>query len=456
LSKANNIRKKALEYARRQDWESAIREYRRLAEIDRSNPNIHNELGDIYIKVGEKSEAYQSFATAIDAYARVSLFNNAVAVCKKVLRIVPARYEVQAKLGCIRKKQGLAKEAESYCLQYLERLSQDPKADAREIARTAEAIAESMADCAVVLDRLTETLFNAGLDQEAAQVLVRLHKLYATEGIKDAGDEVRKRLESLGMGHLIQSAPTVEKKEPVKEGPVITEENIWTDSLSEGERISVENAAQSETADAAPMAKPSAADADPYEYREVSLTNGDTEHAPSTPDTPVHQPPKPASAAPFPPTAKAAKPRPYDPDIVMVSSIIDGSNSDGAGSVDRDDYRSHYDLGMAYLEMNLFAEAVREFQLASKSREFLVKSLEMVGLCFLKQDQAQLAIKQLNKGLSQIDANDVDALGIKYNLGLAYEMVGDDEKAQALFEDVYVVDITFRDVALKVARYSQR
>jgi len=32
-----------------------------------------------------------------------------------------------------------------------------------------------------------------------------------------------------------------------------------------------------------------------------------------------------------------------------------------------------------------------------------VKSLEMVGLCFLKQDHAQLAIKQLSKGLSQID-----------------------------------------------------
>jgi len=46
-------------------------------------------------------------------------------------------------------------------------------------------------------------------------------------------------------------------------------------------------------------------------------------------------------------------------------------------------------------------------------------------------------------------------MGIKYNLGLAYELVGDLDNARTHFEDVYVVDVTFRDVAEKIAKLSR-
>jgi hypothetical protein len=45
-----------------------------------------------------------------------------------------------------------------------------------------------------------------------------------------------------------------------------------------------------------------------------------------------------------------------------------------------------------------------------------------------------------------------ESLGIKYNLGLAHEMTGDLANARTYFEDVYVVDVTFRDVSDKVRR----
>jgi tetratricopeptide (TPR) repeat protein len=438
LSKANTIRKKALEHARRQDWEAAIREYRRLADVDQSNPNLYNELGDIYLKTGNKGEAYDSFVQAAEAYARVSLFNNAVAVCKKVLRLIPARYQVVAKLGCIRKRQGLAKEAESYCLQYLDALDNDPSIDAAVLAQTAEELLESMSDCAVVLDRLAAALTANGLDKEAGTALAALHTLYSSEGNNEARDQVRERLEAAGMSHLITS----EEKAPVKEGPVITEDNIWTDSLSDGERISIDSNDPSNNGGAVTMGSGESSSND-FDNHVVNLPdqNGEEPQADdSPPQTDVDLDEPDAGIAP-------------DPSKVHVSAIIDDSDLDGS-SADDSDYRSHYDLGMAYLEMNLFDEAIREYQLASRSPEFQVKSLEMVGLCFLKQNKPHLAIKQLTKGLSQIDETDADALGIKYNLGLAYEMIEDHDKAQAMFEDVYVVDVGFRDVAEKVAGYS--
>jgi tetratricopeptide (TPR) repeat protein len=127
---------------------------------------------------------------------------------------------------------------------------------------------------------------------------------------------------------------------------------------------------------------------------------------------------------------------------------MDNDNS-GSGETD---YRSHYDLGMAYIEMDLHTEAIREYQLAAKSPQFQVKCLEMIGLCFIKQNQPQLAIRQLSKGLSLIGADSEESLGIKYNLGLAHEMIGDLGNARTYFEDVYVVDVSFRDVSDKVRR----
>jgi tetratricopeptide (TPR) repeat protein len=456
VSKANTIRKRALEHARRQDWDAAIRDYRQLAEIDRSNPNLHNELGDIYLKTGNKADAYDSFATAIDSYASVSLFNNAVAVCKKVARLIPTRYDVLAKLGCIRKKQGLAKEAESYCLQYLDQLGQDPNADPAAVAETAEEIAASMSDCAVVLERLAESLFNNGLDREAARILAAMFQLYQSEGLTEARDTVREQLKTMGLEQLIETEPEPEA-DAGKEGPVITEDNIWTDSLSEGERISVSDDAGGATSEAVPMSEAEGPSADaPQDYRTVDLPDLASPEplekvavsGPAPPQEPIVPTSPTAAPESDPPTSPAAD----DPDVVQVSAIIgDGENAEA----DMEDYRSHYDLGMAYLEMNLFTEAVREYQLAARSPEFQTKSLEMVGLCFLKQNQPTLAIKQLNKGLSLIDDSDSEALGIKYNLGLAYEMVGDLEKAQAMFEDVYVVDVTFRDTAEKIAKYTK-
>ncbi len=138
---------------------------------------------------------------------------------------------------------------------------------------------------------------------------------------------------------------------------------------------------------------------------------------------------------------------------MQISALLDDEGIDGGAETD---YRSHYDLGMAYIEMDLLSEAIREYQMASRSPQYQVKCLEMIGLCFVKQNQPQLAIRQFSKGLSLIGADTEESLGIKYNLALAHEMTGDADNARRYFEDVYVVDVTFREVADKIRKLSTR
>ncbi len=107
---------------------------------------------------------------------------------------------------------------------------------------------------------------------------------------------------------------------------------------------------------------------------------------------------------------------------------------------------------MAYLEMGLFTEAIKDFQISSRCEDLKLSSMEMIGHCFLKQENPRLAVKQLTKALEVAAAAGAESLGIHYNLGLAHEMLGELAAAREHFEEVYIIDMTFRDVAQKMKK----
>ncbi len=507
MSKVNAIRKKALEAAKKKDWEAAATQYRRLAELDQSNPNVFNELGDVYLKSGNKNEAYDAFVRAADAYARVSLHNNAVAVCKKVLRLIPSRFEVLAKLGSIRKKQGLDREAESFYVQFLDKLAVDPHAQDAEV--TLREIATDLPDAGPLLERVAEIQFQMGFKDASGDTLIKAHAAYQKAGAADNAERMANRLEQIGRADEIGSAAAAPK-----DGAVITEDNIWNESHSDGERISVDG--ESSSAPASEALGAGAPVTDPLEFDSVDIDapapaaasapdagfvdlpgTGDSgegttplepaveidlpDPAPAAPETEVELPdPAPAaSAAPSAeagdgqsaweqaiaeaeaaPAPKVATAEPEPSGSPANGSVIDGNAESISVSAiigdsdEAEDFRSYYDLGMAYLEMDLLAEAVREFQKASRSPQFQVRSLEMIGLCFIKQEQPALAIKQLQHGLNVVDPGDPGILGIKYHLGLAHELAGDAASAKSMYEDVYVQDVGFRDVGERLQKLS--
>ena len=102
LGKPNSIRKRALDFARKRQWDKALVEFEKLVEIESHNPNLFNELGDLHIKLDNKREAFKSFHKAVDAYTKVGLHNNAVAVCKKIIRLNPGDHVVYGKLARLR------------------------------------------------------------------------------------------------------------------------------------------------------------------------------------------------------------------------------------------------------------------------------------------------------------------------------------------------------------------
>jgi tetratricopeptide (TPR) repeat protein len=116
------------------------------------------------------------------------------------------------------------------------------------------------------------------------------------------------------------------------------------------------------------------------------------------------------------------------------------------------DYETHYNLGLAYQEMDLFEEALEEFQMAISlvspddgSTRYL-QCCNLLGHCFMQKGVPQLAVKWFNKGLSSPNTSDDERQALRFDLAAAYEQAGDLNQAKNLFTEIYGVNVSYRGV----------
>lgn len=123
--------------------------------------------------------------------------------------------------------------------------------------------------------------------------------------------------------------------------------------------------------------------------------------------------------------------------------------------LDLDDFQAHYDLGTTYMEMELFDEAAAEFELSSRGEDFALASQEMLGYCFLRKGQIDLALRELEKGLAIDGYQDEHKLGLFYNLGIACGVVDREQEAIGHFQRILEIDPEFRDTRSRLERLVQ-
>ncbi len=114
--------------------------------------------------------------------------------------------------------------------------------------------------------------------------------------------------------------------------------------------------------------------------------------------------------------------------------------------VEPEDIETHYNLGIAYREMGLIDDAIREFQTSRNDPRFYVKSMTMLGVCYMEKGLYPIAIKAFKEALDNIETRDESYWGALYDLATAYEKNGDTAKAFELYTDIYSWNSKFRDV----------
>ena len=116
------------------------------------------------------------------------------------------------------------------------------------------------------------------------------------------------------------------------------------------------------------------------------------------------------------------------------------------------DYETHYNLGLAYQEMDLFEEALEEFQSAiglvspNDGTPRYLQCCNLLGHCFMQKGVPELAVKWFNKGLHSPNTSDDERQALRFDLAAAYELAGDLSQAKSLFTEIYGVNVSYRGV----------
>ena len=127
-----------------------------------------------------------------------------------------------------------------------------------------------------------------------------------------------------------------------------------------------------------------------------------------------------------------------------------------------EDFETHYNMGTAYKEMDLLDEAVQEFQTsvalvkASDGTSRFLQCCNMLGHCFVQKGLPEAAIMWFKKGLAAPGHSEDEYQALRYELGGAYEEMGDIEQAKQYYTEVYGVDVNYREVGEKLRNLKKK
>lgn len=191
MSQVAKLKKQAADFEAKKQFDKAIGVYVKLLEAFDSfaaelDVGLFNRVGDLLLRQGNVADAVDYYEQGIDRYSDTGFFNNAIALCNKVLRHSPGRASIYYKLGRISAKKGFTNEARTNFLEYADRMQKAGKVD--EAFRALTEFADLCPDQDEIRLTLAEQLTRAGRKEEAIEQLQTLHERLDGDGrASDAG-----------------------------------------------------------------------------------------------------------------------------------------------------------------------------------------------------------------------------------------------------------------------------
>jgi len=122
--------------------------------------------------------------------------------------------------------------------------------------------------------------------------------------------------------------------------------------------------------------------------------------------------------------------------------------------VDSADTETRYNLGIAYMEMALYDEAIGEFRAARNNPARFLDCITLEGMCCGRKGDFASAEKVFLDALSLEGLDNDRVLSLRYELGVMYESAGNREGALKVFGEIFQASPGFRDTMKKIARLS--
>ena len=123
-----------------------------------------------------------------------------------------------------------------------------------------------------------------------------------------------------------------------------------------------------------------------------------------------------------------------------------------AKQISVDDAQSHYDLGVAYKEMGLFDDAIRELETAARDAKRAFVCHSMIGMIHNERGNLDEAIQAFLLGLEAPERTRDQEAALSYEIGAAYEAKKSGKQALEFFQRAARLAPNYRDVQERIRR----
>ena len=134
-----------------------------------------------------------------------------------------------------------------------------------------------------------------------------------------------------------------------------------------------------------------------------------------------------------------------DASSLEVDTVFQGIRRNIEQSDKEEGYRLHYELGIAYQQMDRFDDAIEEFKKALSDADVKNDCFLRLCACFREKEMFKHAINAAKSGLKSRFISQSEFLGLNYELGLTYAEMGDEKKALGSFLEIAKIDANYRD-----------
>ena len=194
-----SLKQQARRHEQEEEWQKALDLYQKaiaeLEEDDQTDIGLVNRVGDLFVRIGNVNEAVKYFEQAVDLYREAFLPNNAIAVCKKIIRSAPNRPQVYLKIGQIRAEQGFLPDARTNFLTYAERMQKSGNLD--ESFRALIEFCDLAPDDVQVRIQVADQMASHKRQPEAVQQLLIAYRHLTHSGEDDLARSVEKKILTL-------------------------------------------------------------------------------------------------------------------------------------------------------------------------------------------------------------------------------------------------------------------
>jgi len=198
----DKLKEAARKFEQREEWRraidvylQAIREAEEAGEEGTQDPGLYNRVGDLQLKAGDMLAALRAYEQAAELYAEQGFFNNAIALCGKILRVNPSRTATYLRLAQLHARKNFVGEAKKNLVEYLARMNGVGQVE--EAFAALKLFADHFSANPDIRLMLVELLRASSRNEEAREQLEKLAGELEARGDTTLARQTRERLQAI-------------------------------------------------------------------------------------------------------------------------------------------------------------------------------------------------------------------------------------------------------------------